>query len=85
MNPSADGADHFNSDNDDASDAVRHGRAGKLSVEPFVNEETVAIRLNRNTALLEAFAERSVREGATVPLPGDRARDTKLDTVPEKE
>ena len=85
MNPSANSTDHFTSDNDDASDVVRYSQAGKLSAEPFVDEETATIRLNRNTTLLEAFAERSVRKSTTVPLPGDRARDTKLDTVPEED
>ena len=26
-----------------------------------------------------------MHEGTTIPLPGDRARDTKLDTVPEED
>ena len=64
---------------------MRHGRAGKLSTKPFINKEIVAIRLNRNTALLEAFIKRLVRKSITVPLLGDRARNIKLDTVPEKD
>jgi hypothetical protein len=35
--------------------------------------------------LLEAFAERLVYKGITIPLPRDRARDTKLNTILEKD
>jgi hypothetical protein len=35
--------------------------------------------------LLEAFIERLVRKSTTIPLPGDRARDTKLDTILEED
>ena len=60
---------------------MRYSRAGKLSAKPFVNKEIVAIRLNINTASLEAFIECSVRKGTTIPLPKDRARNTKVDTI----
>ncbi|XTI89537.1 hypothetical protein V2W45_1331835 [Cenococcum geophilum] len=85
LKPLANSTNYFTSDNDDASDTVRHSRAGKLSAKLFINEETAAIRLNRNTTLLKAFAERLVRKGTTIPLPRDRARDIKLDTIPEKD
>jgi hypothetical protein len=64
---------------------VRYSWAGKLSAKPFINKETAAIRLNRNTTLLEAFIERLVRKGTTIPLPRDRAYNTKLNTVLEKD
>ena len=64
---------------------MRYSWVGKLSAKPFVNKETATIRLNRNAALLEAFAERLVRKSTTVPLLGDRARDTKLNTILEKD
>jgi hypothetical protein len=35
--------------------------------------------------LLEAFAERLVRKSTTIPLPGDRACNTKLDTILEED
>jgi len=35
--------------------------------------------------LLEAFIERLVRKSTTIPLPRDRARGTKLDTIPEED
>jgi hypothetical protein len=35
--------------------------------------------------LLEAFVERLVRKGTTIPLPEDRAYNTKLNTVLEKD
>jgi len=57
----------------------------KLSAKLFVNEETAAIRLNRNTTLLKAFIERLVRKSTTVPLLRDKARNTKLNTVLEKD
>ncbi|XTI87278.1 hypothetical protein V2W45_1329977 [Cenococcum geophilum] len=84
LRPLANGTNYFTSDNNDASNTVRHSQAGKFSAKPFVNKETAAIRLNRNTTLLEAFAERLIYKGTTIPLPGDRARDTKLNTIPEK-
>ena len=85
LNPLANSANYFNSNNNNTSDVVRYSRACKLSIKPFINKEIVAIRLNRNTALLEAFTERLVRKGATIPLPRDRARNTKLNTILEKE
>ena len=62
-----------------------YSQAGKLSAKPFINKEIGTIRLNRNTTLLKAFIERLVYRGITIPLPGDRARDTKLNTVLEKD
>ncbi|XTI89213.1 hypothetical protein V2W45_1331573 [Cenococcum geophilum] len=85
LRPLANSTDYFTSNNDDASNIVRYSQAGKLNAKPFVNKETVAIRLNRNTALLEAFIERLVRKGTTIPLPRDKARDTKLNTILEKD
>ena len=85
LNPLASSTDYFTSDNNNASDVVRHGRLGKLSAKPFVNKETAAIRLNRNTTLLEAFIERLIYKSTIVPLLRDRARNTKLNTVPEKD
>ena len=58
---------------------------GKLSTKPFVNKETAAIRLNRNTTLLEAFIERLVRKSIIIPLLRDRAYNTKLNTILEKD
>ena len=58
---------------------------GKLSAKPFINKETATIRLNRNTTLLEAFTERLVHKSTTIPLPGDRAHNTKLDTILEED
>ena len=80
----ANSTNYFISDNDDASNVVRYSRAGKLSTKLFINKEIVAARLNRNTTLLEAFIEHPVYKGTTIPLPKDRAYDTKLDTVPEE-
>ena len=64
---------------------MRYSWAGKLSAKLFINKEIVAIRLNRNTTSLEAFIECLVRKGTTLPLPKDRARDTKVDTVLEED
>ena len=73
------------SNNNDASDIVRYSWAGNLSAKPFINKEIAAIRLNRNTTLLEAFIERLVYKGTTIPLPRDRARNTKLNTILKKD
>ncbi|XTI88283.1 hypothetical protein V2W45_1330808 [Cenococcum geophilum] len=85
LRPLANGTNYFTSDNNNTSDIVRHSQAGKLSTRPFINKEIAAIRLNRNTALLEAFTEHLIRKGTTIPLPRDRARDTKLNIVLEKD
>ena len=85
LNPLANSTNYFTSNNNDASNIVRYSQAGKLSAKPFINKEIVAIRLNGNTTLLEAFIERLVYKGTTIPLPGDRARDTKLNTILEKD
>ena len=58
---------------------------GNLSAKPFINKETATIRLNRNTTLLEAFIERLVRKSTTIPLLRDRAYNTKLNTILEKD
>ena len=58
---------------------------GELSTKPFINKEIAAIRLNRNTTLLEAFIERLVRKSTTIPLLKDRARNTKLNTILKKD
>ena len=60
-------------------------RRANLSTKLFINKEIVAIRLNRNTTLLEAFIERLVRKGTTIPLPRNRASSTKLNTILEKD
>ena len=64
---------------------MRPSRSGKPNAKPLVNKEITATRLNRNAALLETLTEDLVRKGTTIPLPRDRARDTKLDTVPEED
>ena len=39
---------------------------GKLNTKPLVNKETVAVKLNRNAALLKAFTERLVCKNITI-------------------
>ena len=53
---------------------MRYSRAGKLNTKPLINKETVAIRLNRNTTLSEAFAKRLARESTTIYFLGDNTR-----------
>ena len=60
-------------------------QSGKLNAEPLTNKEITAIRLDRDTVLLEAFIEDLVRQGTTVPLFRDRVYNTKLDTIPEED
>jgi len=45
----------------------------------------VAIKLNRNTILLEAFIEYLVHKSITVPLLRDRAYNTKLNIILKKD
>ena len=64
---------------------MRPSWLGKPDAKPLINEEITAIRLNRKATLLETLTEDLVREGTTVPLPKDRAYNTKLDTVLEED
>ena len=47
---------------------------GKLSANLLVNKEIVAIKLNRNTILLEAFAKRLARKSTIIYSLEDDAR-----------
>ena len=85
LEPSTYSTDYPSTNNDDASNIVRPSQLGKLNTKPLVNKKIVAIRLNRNATLLETLAEDLVREGTTIPLPRDRAHNTKLDTVLEED
>ena len=85
LNPSVNSTDYFTSDNNNANNVVRPSRSGKPNAELLINKEITAIRLDRNAALLETLTEDLVHEGTTIPLPRDRARDTKLDTVLEED
>ena len=79
------GTNYFTSDNNNANNIVRPSQSGKPNAKPLINKETIAIRLDRNAALLETLIEDLVRKGTTIPLPRDRARDTKLDTILEED
>ena len=80
----ANSTDNFTSDNN-ANDTVRPSQLGKLDTKPLINEETIVARLNKNAVLLETLAEDLVYKGITIPLPGDKAYNTKLDTVLEED
>ena len=67
----ANGTNYFTSDNDDASNIVRYSRAGKLNTKPLINKEIVAIKLNKNTALLKAFAKYLVYKSTIIYSLGD--------------
>ncbi len=58
---------------------------GKLNAKLLIDEGIIAIRLNRNAALLEALIKDLIYKGITIPLPGDRAYNIKLDTVLEED
>ena len=72
-------------DKDDASDAVRPNQAGKLIADLLVNKEIVAVRLDRNTALLEAFTKRLVYKSTAIYSLGDNACQVKLVTILEED
>ena len=59
--------------NNDVSNVVQPGRLGKFNAEPLIDEKTAAIKLNRNAALLEAFAECLVYKSTTIYSLGDNA------------
>jgi len=46
---------------------------GKFNTKLLVNKEIAAIRLNRNTTLLEAFTKRLARKSTTIYFLGDNA------------
>ena len=52
---------------------MRPGRSGKLNTKLYINKEIVAVRLNRNAALLEAFTKRLVYKSTTIYSLGDNA------------
>ena len=82
---STNGTDYPSTNKDDANDAVRPSLVGELIADILVNEETAAIRLNRNATLSEAFTERLARESTTIYSLGDNARQAKLGTILEED
>ena len=60
------GTDYPSINNDNASNTVRPSRLGKLNTKPLVNKEIAAAKLNRNAALLEAFAKRSTYKSTII-------------------
>ena len=78
---STNSTDHPSTDKDDANDVVRPSRVGELIADTLINKETAAVRLNRNTTLSEAFAERLARKSTTIYSLGDNARQAKLVTI----
>jgi len=60
-------------------------QSSKLNTKLFINKETVAIKLNRNTTLLKTFIKYLVRKGAIISLLKDRAYNIKLDTILKKD
>ena len=53
---------------------MRYSRAGKLNTKPLINKEIVAVRLNRNATLSEAFTKRLARESTIIYSLGDNTR-----------
>ena len=68
-----DGTDYPFINNDDASDAVRPSRLGKLNTKPLIDKEIAAVKLNRNAALLEAFVKYLVYKSTIIYSLGDNA------------
>ena len=63
---------------------MRPSQSGKLNIKPRINKEIIAIRFNRNTILLETLIKDLVYKGIIIPLPKDRAHNTKLNTILEE-
>ena len=68
-----DGTDYPFTNNDNASDIVRPSRSGKLNTKLLIDEEIAAAKLNRNAALLEAFAKYLVYKSTIIYSLGDNA------------
>ena len=68
LNPLANSTDHFTSNNNNTSDTVRPSQQGKLDTKLLINKEIIAVKLNKNAALLEAFMEDLVLKGTIIPL-----------------
>jgi len=64
---------------------VQPSQSGKLNAKPFVNKEIIAIKFNKNVALLEALVEDLICKGIIIPLPKNKAYNTKLNTVPKED
>ena len=71
--------------NDNTSNIVRPGQLGKLNTKPYINKETAAAILNRNAALLKAFAKRLAHKSTTIYSLGDNAYQNKLATILKKD
>jgi len=70
---STDNIDHPFTNKDDASNVVRPSWVGELIVDTLINEEIIAARLNRNTALSKAFVECLAHKSITIHSLGDNA------------
>ena len=68
-----DNTNHPFINNNDVSDAVQPGQLGKLNTKPLVDKEIAATKLNRNAALLEAFAEYLARKSTIIHSLRDNA------------
>ena len=65
------GTNHPSTDNNDASNIVQPSWSGKLDIEPLINEEIAAAKLNRSATLLKAFTKHSVHKSITIYSLGD--------------
>jgi len=70
----ANSINHPSTNKDNANDVVRPSQVGKLSINLFINKDIIAIRLNRNIALLEAFAKHLVYKSTAIHSLRDNAR-----------
>ena len=80
-----DGTDYSFTNNNNASDIIWPGWLGKLNIKPLINKETAAAKFNKNTALLEAFAERLIYKNTTIYFLGDNACQDKLVAILKKD
>ena len=64
----ADGINYFTSNNNNAGNIIRPSQSGKLNTKLLINEETTAVKLNKNATLLETFTKDLVLKGSTIPL-----------------
>ena len=76
---------HPSTNKDNTSDTVQPSRVSKLIADLLINKETVAVRLNRNAALLKAFTKRLVYKSTTIYSLGDNTHQAKLATIPKED
>jgi len=80
-----DSTNYFSTNNNNPSNIVRPSWLGKLNTKLLINKEIAAVRLNRNTTLLEAITKRLIHKSTTIYFLGNNTRQNKPATILEED